>query len=186
MIIPAVEVKETENMGKGVFAKEFIPKGTITCFECIKCRIFSEKEFNKLPDKENVYIYRKKDGTFLEPCDETKYLNHSCNANTLNYDGMFDVAVRDINKGEEITFDYRVFYDYPRDEFACNCRESNCCKVVKFIHPAPKELQKLWDERLNSALKLINKVRQPLKNFLLKNLNFPMKDILTQKLYLES
>jgi hypothetical protein len=169
MIIPLIEVKETKNKGKGVFVAQFIPKGTITCFECDKCKILLENEISKLDEKaKKMYIYHKKNGMFLYPCDETKYINHSCNSNTLNYKELFDIAVRDIKKGEEMTFDYRVFYDYPEDEFACNCNEDNCCGTVKYIHPAPKELQAFWNERLNSAMNLINKVNQPLKNELLK------------------
>ena len=102
------DVKETKNKGKGLFAKEFIPKGTIICFECNKCRVLSGIESDKMSVKEKEdmfnYAYRKKDGSFIAPCDETRYLNHSCNANILGADPGFDIVVRDIKKGEELTF----------------------------------------------------------------------------------
>ncbi|MCK9573595.1 MAG: SET domain-containing protein-lysine N-methyltransferase, partial [Candidatus Omnitrophica bacterium] len=58
---------------------------------------------------------------FIAPCDETRYLNHSCNANILGADPGFDIVVRDIKKGEELTYDYRDFYDDIKMQ--CHCGE---------------------------------------------------------------
>jgi hypothetical protein len=125
MIAKLFDVKETKNKGKGLFAKEFIPKGTIICFECNKCRVLSGIEPDKMSEKEKEdmfnYAYRKKDGSFIAPCDETRYLNHSCNANILGADPGFDIVVRDIKKGEELTYDYRDFYDDIKMQ--CHCGE---------------------------------------------------------------
>ena len=167
MIAKLFEVKDTVGRGKGLFAKEFIPRGTIVCFECIKCKVLSEPEvgYDKMSEKDREqlldYAYRRKDGTFLAPCDETRYLNHSCNANILSAELGFDIVVRDIKKGEEATYDYRGFYDDMK--MPCSCGEENCCKIVNCIHPVPEKLQQFWLEKINSALKLINNVEQPLK-----------------------
>lgn len=167
MIAKLFEIKETANKGKGLFAKEFISKGTIVCFECNKCRVLSASliGYDKMSEKEKKelldYAYRKKDSTFLAPCGKTRYLNHSCNANILGVELGFDIVVRDIKKGEEATYDYRDFYDDVK--IPCNCGEENCCKIIAFIHPVPKELKQFWAKKINSALKLVNKVKQPLK-----------------------
>ena len=165
MIAKLVEVKEIKGKGKGLFAKEFIPKGTIICFECIKCRTLSGIEPDKMSikEKENLfnYAYRKKDGSFIAPCDETRYLNHSCNANVLGTELGFDIVVRDIKKGEEATYDYRDFYEDIK--MPCNCGEKNCCKVVTFEHPVPAELARYWKKEVDAALQMVNKVKQPLK-----------------------
>ena len=167
MIAKLFELREAQNKGKGLFAKDFIPKGTIICFECNKCKIVSASElgYDKMSEEERMslldYAYRKEDGTFVLPCDETRYLNHSCNANILGTEFGFDIVVRDINKGEEATYDYRDFYDSVK--MACYCGEKNCCKVVDFKHPIPEDLQRFWKKKVNAALKLVNKVEQPLK-----------------------
>lgn len=167
MIAKLFEVRETQNRGKGLYAKKFIPKGTIVCFECSKCRVISAAElgFDKMTEKEKKdlldYAYRRKDGNFLTPCDETRYLNHSCNANILGAELGFDIVVRNIREGEEATYDYRDFYDDVK--MSCKCGEENCCKVVTFQHPVPKELKKFWEKKIDSALKLVNSVEQPLK-----------------------
>jgi uncharacterized protein len=165
MIAKLFELRKTRNKGVGLFAKEFIPKGTIICFECNNCMAFSKKEYNKMSEKEkevfSEHAYRRKDGSFLMPCDETKFLNHSCNSNILDTQKGFDIVVKCIEKGEEATYDYRVFYDNLR--MPCNCGETNCCKIVTCKHPVPKELKQFWEEKINSALKLANKVNQPIK-----------------------
>lgn len=180
MIAKLFDVKETKEKGKGLFAKEFIPKGTIVCFECKKCRVLTAGElgYDKMPESEKMklldWAYRKEDGLFVAPCDDTRYINHSCNANVLGTEFGFDIAVRDIQKGEEATYDYRDFYDDVK--MPCRCKEENCCKVVTFTHPVPKELKEFWDKKVKSALKLVNNVKQPLKEALKENgILFPIK-----------
>ncbi len=176
MIAKLFEVRETQNRGKGLFAKQLVPKGTIVCFECKNCKVMTPEEigFDKMSQNEKMelldYAYRQKDGNFLAPCDETRYLNHSCNANILGTELGFDIVVRDIQKGEEATYDYRDFYDDVK--FQCRCGEENCCKLVDFTHPIPGELKKYWDEKISAALKLVDKVSQPLKEEL-KQIGFP-------------
>jgi SET domain-containing protein len=173
MLAKLFDVKETKGKGKGLFAKEFVPKGTIVCFECKKCRVLtaSELDYDKMSEAQKIklldWAYRKKDGTFVAPCDETRYVNHSCNANVLGTEFGFDIAVRNIRKGEEATYDYRDFYDEVK--MPCRCKEKNCCKVVNFVHPVPDELKEFWDKRVKSALELVNKVKQPLKKELAEN-----------------
>ena len=166
MIAKLFEVRETQGKGKGLFAKEFIPVGTIICFECDKCKVLTGIDPAKMTVKEKEalldYAYRKKDGTYIAPCDETRYLNHSCNANILGTEHGFDIVVRDINIGGEATYDYRDFYD---DLIMnCQCGEENCCREVTFEHPVPAELLKYWEEKTSAALKLVNEVAQPLKD----------------------
>jgi uncharacterized protein len=179
MLADLFEVKETAKKGKGLFAKEFIPKGTIVCFECDKCRVLTASEigYDDMSEAEKMklldYAYRKKDGTFVLPCDETRYLNHSCNANILTADIGFDIVVKDIKKGEEATYAYRDFYDDVR--MPCYCEEDNCCKVVIFVHPIPEKLKEFWQKKIDSALKEVNNVKQPLKGELAeKSIFFPI------------
>lgn len=130
MLAKLFEVKDTNTKGKGLYAKCFIPKGTITFFECQKCRNVSTEEFKSMlttVERNDVmmYGYRKADGSYLLPCDEIIYLNHSCNANILDSGMGFDMTVEDIKRGDEATYDYRFFHD--PDEL-----ELNAC-VVKLI-----------------------------------------------------
>jgi len=173
MLAKLFDLKDTKEKGKGLFAKKLIPKGTIVCFECKKCRVLTADElgYDKMSGVEKMklldWAYRKKDGVFVAPCDETRYINHSCNANVLGTELGFDITVRDIQKGEEATYDYRDFYDDVK--MPCSCKEKNCCKVVTFVHPVPNELKEFWDKKVKSALKFVNKVKQPLEKELREN-----------------
>lgn len=174
MIAKLFEVRETGNRGKGLFAKKLIPRGTIICFECDACRIMTAEEigYDEMSEDEKFalldYAYRKEDGSFVVPCDETRYLNHSCDANILGTDRGFDIVVGDIEKGEEATYDYRDFHDGV--VMTCRCGADNCCGVVDFAHPIPDELRAFWNERVNAALTLVDEVDQPLRKEL-ENIN---------------
>jgi uncharacterized protein len=127
---------------------------------------------NKEKSRILKYGYRKADGSYLLPCDEIVYLNHSCNANILDSGKGFDIVVKNISKGEEATYDYRsFFFIHDSDEFECMCDEDNCCKIVRSIHDhdhnhhsQPCELTKFWQSRVSTALSCIDKTCQPLKS----------------------
>lgn len=173
MIAKLFEVKETKNRGKGLFAAVFIPAGTIICFECKNCKVSSQEEISKLDEPKRSFLlehaYKRDDGNYLIPCGYEIYLNHSCNSNILDSGLGFDIVVRDINIGEEVTYDYRQFYEDSSYELICFCNEENCSKIVRCIHPIPEELKNFWNNKIKKTLPLIKQVPQPLKQELLNN-----------------
>lgn len=104
MLARLFEVSETRGKGKGLFARELVPNGMAVFFECQAFRKITKTGFQLLPEDEKNFIlkygYAKADGSYLMPCDEIIYLDHSCNANTLDFDRGFDIVVRDIAKGD--------------------------------------------------------------------------------------
>lgn len=58
--------------------------------------------------------------------------NHSCNPNTI-YKGLNVIALRDISKGEELTFDYSSLLDEHMEPFQCQCGSSNCRGLITGI-----------------------------------------------------
>jgi hypothetical protein len=167
MLARLFEVRQTRDKGKALFATAFVPKGTIIAFECQQCTRISPERFALLPTVERDHIlrygYTKADGSHLLPCDEIIYLNHSCNANVLDSGRGYDIVVRDISEGEEATYDYRVFHNSNDLAFQCLCGDSSCCGTVRCVYPQPSALTIAWADKINSALKNIDKVRQPLK-----------------------
>ena len=57
-------------------------------------------------------------------------LNHSCEPNCGVIGSAVIVAMRDIEVGEELTFDYAMTDASDYDEFVCLCGEGACRKVV--------------------------------------------------------
>ena len=55
--------------------------------------------------------------------------NHSCDPNTT-YEGLNVVALRNIEKGEELTLNYANFLDENMEPFDCRCGAPNCCGRV--------------------------------------------------------
>lgn len=182
MIADMFVIRKSPKYGqKGLFATQFIPKGTLIDFRCRKCRTYSREELARLPKKQREFIVEHEvmagtGGAYTKFCDKRQlYENHSCNANILNAhvsgcdNGGIDIAVRDIKKGEEATTDYRLNDDETvHFTGGCKCGAKNCMKNTTFKPPALKELQRFWDRKINAAIKRIPYTKQPLKGELLR------------------
>jgi SET domain-containing protein len=58
------------------------------------------------------------------------YLNHSCEGNCgFNYNGDF-VALRSIERGEELTYDYALAESNPNFKMVCTCGTKRCRKII--------------------------------------------------------
>jgi hypothetical protein len=88
-------------------------------------------------EKENFrrYAYPVSKEVFLlwdnEP-DGWAPQNHSCQPNTA-YDGLNVIALRNIEKGEELTLDYASFLDEHMEPFGCRCGAPHCRKFIRGI-----------------------------------------------------
>ena len=72
--------------------------------------------------------------------DFDDYINHSCDPNgglVVNGNVAYLKAVRDINKGEEITFDYSTTLNEDRWEMDCDCDTPLCRKRVRDFKHLP-------------------------------------------------
>jgi hypothetical protein len=89
MLARLFEVSETRGKGKGLFARELVPKGMAVFFECQPCRNITKTSFQLLPEDEKNFIlkygYAEADGSYT---------------NTLDFDRGFDIVVPDIAKGD--------------------------------------------------------------------------------------
>jgi hypothetical protein len=116
-----------EKGGCGVFARESIRKDELICLW--GGRIVSEVELDATMSDFNQRIMQIEEGFYLmtpELLEPTDCLNHSCEPN-LGFSGQIGlVAMRDINAGEELHFDYAMCDGTPYDEFDCYCGSSNC------------------------------------------------------------
>lgn len=111
MIHPKTELKLiSPEIGYGVIAKEFIPAGTITWVLDKLDREFTPAQFDKMnPLYQNIletYTYRNNKGNLVLCWDYGRYVNHSFKSNCLSTAYDFEIAIRDIQVGEELTDDY--------------------------------------------------------------------------------
>lgn len=76
-------------------------------------------------------------------CHPWRFLNHSCDANTM-VRGNCLVAVRLIGTGEEVTFNYNATEYEMAYPFTCRCGSPFCTHEIRgFKYLAPKEQERL-------------------------------------------
>jgi len=130
--------------GKGVFVSRRFGKGEFI----VK---FNGKVYHRndnpagLDEDDNHYLQIGKD-TFIGPSDTIDdMINHSCSPNSGLKVGK-DVllfAIKNIQKGEEITYDYSTVQD-DGWKMKCLCKKRNCRKVVRDFQHLPARIQKKY------------------------------------------
>jgi len=167
MMHPETEVRVVnQEIGYGVFAKVFIPKGTMVYvkdqFE-VRLKegslLLNDPRYKEISDK---YSYIDAAGTRIISWDHAKYVNHCCNPNTMTTGYGFEIAIKDIQIGDEITDEYGLF-NLER-EMPLSCKSKPCRLLL-----SPNDFEKMypvWDEKVQAALASFNQVEQPLLNFL--------------------
>lgn len=137
-----VEVRGSGIQGKGVYSLKDFNKGEIV-LEIDDSDVVTEDRELTQEDFEFHCDYIGDGKAVLMKSPEV-YINHSCNPSTYvkTIDGIRKVvAMRDIRKGDEITYDYSI-NGYNDGEFECNCGSDNCRGTYQgnFFH-LPRELQ---------------------------------------------
>ncbi len=167
MIHPDTELRFiSKTIGYGVVATKLIPKGTITWALDKLDRVFDEKDIHAMgPEYYQIldtYCYRDNLGKFILCWDNARFVNHSFNSSCITTAYDFEIAVRDIHPGEQLTDDYG--YLNISEPFACEKEEGSLRTQVM-----PDDLlhfHEEWDAKLKEAFTHFTAVKQPLKKFL--------------------
>jgi hypothetical protein len=151
-------------VGHGVIATAPIPRGTLVWAQDRMDQSFHPAELDAMTPVLRVpverYSYRDHTGQMVLCWDLAKYFNHSCEANCLGLDFPFEIAVRDIAPGEQLTDDYGSFYLLGAERFACRCGAPQCRGAV-----TPEDryaAMPRWVEAISAALARLDHVAQPL------------------------
>lgn len=137
-----IEARNFDQKGShGLFARTFVPAGELLIVW--GGVIMSLEEIRHIPHDERQYAVQVDENAFLlTPNPEGgDYINHSCNPNAGLNGQISVVAMRDIQPGEEVCFDYAMSDSVPYDEFECACGEPNCRGRVTGNDWALHELQ---------------------------------------------
>lgn len=167
MIHPKTKLQHIDEVvGYGVFATERIPKGTIVYIKdslehVIAPEIYQQHdaEMKSVIDK---YSYIDELGNRIISWDFAKYVNHCCNCNTMSTGYGFEIAIRDIEAGEQITDEYGIFNIDQEMELVCG--QAGCRKKI-----ALDDFDKLygqWDDKIKGAIFELWDVDQPLLTLL--------------------
>lgn len=153
-------------IGFGVFATRLIPKGTITWVRDRLDQSFTPGEIEQMPppyhDLVLKYSFIDARCRFVLCWDHARFVNHSCEPTCLSAGYDFELAVHDIQAGEELTDDYGTLnLEYG---FDCRCGSARCRTRIR-----PGDLLTYaaeWDRRVAEPFSLIRAAPQPLWPFL--------------------
>jgi SET domain-containing protein len=135
------EIRRSGIQGRGVFATRKIPKDT----RIIEYRgevIDDDEGDRRYPwsddGRHHTFLFRLDSGMVIDAGrngNAAKYINHSCDPNceaVETDDGrVFIYALRDIARGEELTYDYNYILDEPHNAankklYPCHCGSVRC------------------------------------------------------------
>ena len=163
MIHPKTELRFiSKEVGYGVFATDFIPAGTITWVLDKLDREFRPEEFFAMDlvyqNIIDTYTFRNNIGNYVLCWDHGRFVNHSFNANCLTTAYDFEIAIRDILPGEQLTDDYG--YLNIKDPFTAVDEGTE----IKIVYPDDLvRYYKVLDEQILKVFGKINAYEQPLR-----------------------
>jgi SET domain-containing protein len=137
---PLFEVRHSRIHGYGVFAARKIRKGTTVIEylgERVSHTVADARYEDKDPNDNHTFLFTVDSRTVIDggvDGNEARFINHGCDPNcestTLNR-RIFIEAIRTIQPGEELSYDYQIQRD--RDDapnvdeiFACRCGAKEC------------------------------------------------------------
>ena len=126
MTSSSVEIRKSKIHGQGLYAKRKFQAGELVLLWDLSHTI-SNEAVSALSDEERRYTHPLDEHRTLIVQSPERFVNHSCDGNTEVRD-FCDVAVRQIEVGEEITSDYGLVGAVV--SFECQCGTERCRKII--------------------------------------------------------
>lgn len=169
MIHPDTELRFiSPEIGYGVFAKRHIPRGTLIWAQCIFDRVFSADAVAEMTEASQEvlghYAYIDLNGNYVLCWDGGRYVNHSCEPAMLGVDLGFEICVRDLQPGDEVTCEYGALN--LTTTLNCRCQSALCRGTISGADTATH--WPAWDALVAAALLDADSVPQPLLRYALQ------------------
>jgi len=135
-----IEVRRSAVHGLGVFAAKQIPKGA-RIIEYVGERVSHDEADRRYEEKDandsHTFLFIVDSKTVIDAGvdgNDARFFNHSCDPNcesTVEKRRVYIEALRDIEPGTELTYDYQIHREDDDPEnidevFACRCGFPNC------------------------------------------------------------
>ena len=131
------KIKKSKIDKNGLYANRDIKKGT-RIIE-YKGKIITAKKSENDPKFDNgkaIYLFNINkrfdlDGNFK--FNTARLINHSCNPNCEVVGKglkLWIESIKDIKKGEELSYDYGFSFDEDFKDYPCKCNSKNCCGFI--------------------------------------------------------
>ena len=142
-----VTVRET-NLGKGVFASTLIRKNEAIAKFDGQIYLDDDPRWNTDLDNHCIQFNREK---WRDSDGIARLVNHSCSPN-CGIKNLFEiVAMRDIETGEEITWDYAMSED-SEWRMECLCGASSCRKIIGSYQDLPRDIREKYNGYISEWL----------------------------------
>lgn len=145
-ILVSVEVRDLgAHVGRGIFVREPVPRGAIVAI--FGGRATPGYQFRELTAERQQHALQVADDVFLVPDDHRDlgdFINHSCDPTAVLVGEITLAAARDLEVGDQLTFDYATSDSSPYDEFECECGADRCRGKVTGEDWMSAELQSLY------------------------------------------
>ncbi len=179
MIHPDTQLQHIDDeIGYGVVATKKISRGTITWALDKFDKEFTVEEvrsmdpiYKKILDK---YSYRNQNGNYVLCWDFGRYVNHSFKSNCMSTAYGFEIAIRDIHVGEELTDDY----GYLNISAPFKGRDENTERKYAY----PDDLLRyypVWDRQVIESLPYLPDVKQPLESLLSREILQEIREVIS-------
>ena len=131
-------VKKSNIDKRGLYASKNIKAGEKIIEYVGKLISKKETESNpKFDNEKDIYLFNLNEKWDLDGdyhWNTARLINHSCNPN-CEVEGkglkLWIRAIKDIKKGEELSYDYGFSYSKEDlDNFICKCGSENCCGYI--------------------------------------------------------
>jgi len=131
------KVKKSNIDKRGLYASKNIKSGS-KIIEYIG-KLISKKETETNPkfnNEKDIYLFNLNNKYDLDgdySWNTARLINHSCNPNCeVGGKGLklWITAIKDIKKGEELSYDYGFGYDLDYKQFPCKCGSQNCVGYI--------------------------------------------------------
>ena len=160
---PWLVLRRSKIHGRGVYARQDIPRGT-RLIEYTGERI-GNREADRRSDLEekksrhHTFLFILSNRTTIDASvggNVSRYINHSCDPNCVAWiegQHIWIDAERDIREGEELSYDYEYEFDpeYTIEDlemYACHCGSPKCRGTIVDVPKRRKELVRaLWRRR---------------------------------------
>lgn len=166
------EVRNSEIHGRGVYATTFIPKdekiieyvGEIIDKDESDDRGNAQHEHAQKTGDAAVYIFTLSKNYDLDgnvPWNTARLINHSCDPNCeawIDDHRIFIHALRDIQPGEELSFDYGFDIDC-FEEHPCRCGKPKCVGYIVSQEQWPELKKRLKEKEAKSMSKRETKTK---------------------------
>lgn len=155
--LPLFEIRESTIAGKGAFALQFIAP-MVRLIEYTGERVSHEVADARYAAEEaagnhHTVLFSVDDKTVIDAGvngNEARFFNHSCDPNCQSRivrGRVYLETIRDIEPGEELTYDYEIPREGEDDETArekypCHCGSANCRGTLLLPLPKPKRKAK--------------------------------------------